>query len=132
MWNSLFVIFYLGYVLNWSEISSALSIPFQRRQDEPRTLYNIGVGKGDITSAIVEYDFMGYAALAQKGTGIRQRIFSRAFIIASLSKQEDRFVYVICDLAMGDTAVRKGVIEGLEQLYPGVYGENIALGKVTK
>jgi len=100
------------------------------RQNAARTLYNIGVGKGDITSAPVEIDFMGYAALAQKGTGLRQRVYSRAFIIGSLTNPEDRFVYVICDLAMGDTAVRKAVMEQIEQLYPGVYGENIALGTI--
>ena len=100
----------------------------EARQSRGRTLYNLGVGKADIMSGPVEYGFMGYAALDQKGTGIRQRVWARAFIIGSTGNPSDRFVYIIADLASGDTAIRKGVMEAVEKLYPGVYGENIALG----
>ncbi|RAL63285.1 hypothetical protein DID88_004361 [Monilinia fructigena] len=40
--------------------------------------YLIGVGKADITGPVVELNFMGYASLPQVGTGLRQRIYSRA------------------------------------------------------
>lgn len=46
---------------------------------------------------------MGYASLAQVGTGLRQRIYSRAFIIGDVNKPADRFVYLVLDTQSGDT-----------------------------
>ncbi|KAL7274832.1 hypothetical protein RUND412_002263 [Rhizina undulata] len=86
--------------------------------------YLLGVGKADVTGPVVEIGMMGYAALDQKGTGLRQRIFSRAFIVASEAAPDERFVYVIADLQSGDTAIRHGVLDKLEILYPGVYTQN--------
>ena len=59
---------------------------------------------------------MGYADPAQVGTGLRQRLYSRAFIVGSPTKQSDRFVYLVLDTAMGDTAVRYGILNGLRAL----------------
>jgi neutral ceramidase len=59
---------------------------------------------------------MGYASLSQIGTGLRQRIYSRAFIVGSLSDPSDRFVYLILDTQSGDTAVRYGILEALANL----------------
>lgn len=71
---------------------------------------------------------MGYASLDQKGTGLLQRIYSRAFIVASSSKPSDRVVYIIADIAAGDTAIRAGLLDELNKLYPGVYSQsNVAL-----
>lgn len=70
---------------------------------------------------------MGYAASEQKGTGLRQRIYSRAFIVASPSNPtsaEGRILYIIIDQQGGDTAVRQRVLEKLEESYPGVYTQN--------
>lgn len=67
---------------------------------------------------------MGYADLAQKGSGLRQRIHSRAFIVADVNSPGDRFVYVSVDVQSGDTAIRDGVLKGLEAAFPGVYGQN--------
>lgn len=90
--------------------------------------YLIGVGKGDITGPVVEIGMMGYADPAQKGSGLRQRIYSRAFIIADVNEPNDRFIYVIADLATGDTAIRDGVLKKLQGLYPGVYKQsNVAV-----
>lgn len=83
---------------------------------DAREKYLIGVGKADITGPVVELNFAGYANLDQKGTGLRQRLFSRAFIIGDKSKAEDRFVYVVVDAQSGDTAVRYGVLDGLAAL----------------
>ncbi|KKA29886.1 hypothetical protein TD95_003442 [Thielaviopsis punctulata] len=58
----------------------------------------------------------GYASLAQAGTGLRQRIYSRAFIFGDVKKPEDRVVYVVLDTQSGDTAIRKGILEGLAAL----------------
>ena len=59
---------------------------------------------------------MGYADPNQIGSGLRQRLYSRAFIIGNVQKPEDRFVYLILDTQSGDTAVRHGILEGLSGL----------------
>ncbi|PMB67061.1 Neutral ceramidase [Beauveria bassiana] len=92
--------------------------------------YLIGVGKADITGPVVEIGFAGYANLDQKGTGLRQRLFSRAFIVGDRSNPNDRFVYIVIDAQSGDTAVRYGVLDGVKALGGeyAVYGQqNIAL-----
>lgn len=92
--------------------------------------YLLGVGKADITGPVVEINFAGYASLAQVGTGLRQRVYSRAFIIGDVSNPSDRFIYVNIDTQGGDTAVRNGIIEGIQALGPdyAVYGaHNIAV-----
>lgn len=59
---------------------------------------------------------MGYASLSQIGTGLRQRIYSRAFIIGDVNKPTDRFIYLVIDTQSGDTAVRYGILEALANL----------------
>ncbi|KAE8441917.1 hypothetical protein EG329_004175 [Mollisiaceae sp. DMI_Dod_QoI] len=78
--------------------------------------YLLGVGKADITGPVVELNFMGYASLAQIGTGLRQRIYSRAFIVGDVNNPNNRFVYLVLDTACGDTAIRYGVLEALANL----------------
>ena len=69
---------------------------------------------------------MGYADPDQVGTGLRQRLYSRAFIVGDLQTPSDRFVYLVLDTQSGDTAVRNGILEGLANLGPAysVYGKN--------
>ncbi|KAI1336791.1 Neutral/alkaline nonlysosomal ceramidase [Xylariaceae sp. FL0016] len=81
--------------------------------------YLIGVGKADITGPCVEINLMGYADPNQVGTGLRQRLYSRAFIIANPTRPADRFVYLVLDTQSGDTAVRYGILSGLQALGPG-------------
>ncbi|KAK1852695.1 neutral/alkaline non-lysosomal ceramidase [Colletotrichum chrysophilum] len=81
--------------------------------------YLIGAGKADITGPVVEIGFAGYADLDQVGTGLRQRIYSRAFIVGDVSKPNDRFVYLVLDTQSGDTAVRNGILEGVKALGSG-------------
>ncbi|KAM5453502.1 putative ceramidase [Microsporum audouinii] len=93
-------------------------------------IFNLGVGKADVTGPVVEITFMGFADSEQKGTGLRQRLYSRTFIIENPSKPEDTFAYIVTDLAAGDTAVRDGVLKGLAAMGPEYarYGShNIAL-----
>ena len=59
---------------------------------------------------------MGYADPNQLGSGLRQRLYSRAFIIGDILKPDDRFVYLVLDTQSGDTAVRDGILQGLEGL----------------
>jgi neutral ceramidase len=95
---------------------------------ESGTLYNLGVGKADVTGPVVEIGMMGYASLSQKGTGLRQRIYSRAFIVGDEDAEAERWVYVIADLQSGDTAIRNGVLEKLNDMYGGLYHQgNLAL-----
>ena len=78
--------------------------------------YLLGVGKGDITGPVVEINMMGYADTAQSGTGLRQRLYCRAFIVGSTQKPSERIVYLVLDTQSGDTAVRHGILEGVRAL----------------
>lgn len=73
---------------------------------------------------------MGYADPNQVGSGLRQRLYSRAFIIGDMNKPTDCLVYLVLDTQSGDTAIRHGVLEGLRKLGKGyaVYGQrNLAV-----
>jgi len=73
---------------------------------------------------------MGYANTAQLGSGIRQRLYSRAFIVGDIDHPQDRFVYLVLDTQSGDTAVRYGILNGLAELGSdyAVYGHsNVAV-----
>ncbi|KAK8095890.1 hypothetical protein PG999_013912 [Apiospora kogelbergensis] len=92
--------------------------------------YLIGVGKADITGPCVEINLMGYADPNQIGTGLRQRLHSRAFIVANPQHPDERFVYLVLDTQSGDTAVRYGILSGLQELgseYAGYGQHNIAV-----
>ena len=61
---------------------------------------------------------MGYADPDQVGSGLRQRLYSRAFIIGDTQNPSDRFLYLVLDIQAGDTAVRHGILQGLRELGP--------------
>lgn len=96
-------------------------------------LFLLGVGKADITGPVVEINLMGYADPKQVGTGLRQRLYSRAFIVGDPdpARAADRFVYLVLDTQSGDTAVRYGIIDSVRKLgpeYAALYGHhNIAV-----
>ncbi|KAI7663460.1 hypothetical protein KC319_g7767, partial [Hortaea werneckii] len=97
---------------------------------EDGTPYLLGVGKADITGPVVEINFMGYADPAQTGSGLRQRLYSRAFIIGSVDKPDDRFVYLVLDTQSGDTAIRSGILQGLAAIggeYTAYGNQNVAV-----
>ncbi|CAO2650082.1 Nn.00g013740.m01.CDS01 [Neocucurbitaria sp. VM-36] len=85
--------------------------------DDPSS-YLIGVGKADITGPVVELNLMGYANSSQVGTGLRQRLYSRAFIVGNPGDTSERFIYMVLDTQSGDTAIRNGILEGLKALGP--------------
>ncbi|KAG6203754.1 hypothetical protein E4U50_005557 [Claviceps purpurea] len=118
--------FHLFYVVVLLVLSTLVGAATAYSGDQ----YLIGVGKADITGPVVEIGFAGYANLDQKGTGLRQRLHSRAFIVADKNNPKDRWVYLVLDAQSGDTAVRYGVLDGLKALgdeYK-VYGpSNLAL-----
>ncbi|KAJ2903613.1 putative neutral ceramidase protein [Zalerion maritima] len=135
---SLFVMVALVFSIFSSKYQTRTS-PYEKlqvSQDENRYLKNkrapagdqylLGVGRADITGPAVEINFAGYADLDQSGTGIRQRLYARAFIVGDVENTSDRFVYLILDTQSGDTAVRNGILEGLAALGDDftVYGKN--------
>lgn len=61
---------------------------------------------------------MGYADTDQSGTGLRQRLYARAFVVGSLMTVTSRVVYLVLDTQSGDTAVRHGILEELKKLGP--------------
>ncbi|EQB55626.1 neutral/alkaline non-lysosomal ceramidase [Colletotrichum gloeosporioides Cg-14] len=84
--------------------------------DADNDVYLLGAGRADITGPVVEINMMGYADPKQLGTGLRQRLYARAFIVGSVDQPDDRFIYVVLDTQSGDTAVRYGVLHGLADL----------------
>jgi neutral ceramidase len=60
----------------------------------------------------------GYNADVFPGSGLRQRLYSRAFIVGDITNPADRFVYISADIASGDTAIRHGVLQALANLGP--------------
>ncbi|KAJ8515814.1 hypothetical protein ONZ45_g6805 [Pleurotus djamor] len=107
--------------------------------------YLLGLGIGDITGPVVETNLMGYANLAQVGSGLHMRQRSRAFIVAEASNPSNRVVFINADMsgcfddltpthfgdsmdgAFSDTGVRRSIISQLSSQFPGVYtNDNIA------
>ena len=86
--------------------------------EDASNAYLLGVGRADITGPVVELNFMGYADTAQSGTGLRQRLYCRAFIVATHENNADRIVYLVLDTQSGDIAIRHGILEGLKELGP--------------
>lgn len=83
-----------------------------------------------MASPVVEINLMGYADPNQVGSGLRQRLYSRAFIIGDIKSPEERFVYLVLDTHSGDTAIRHGILQGLKELGPeyALYGQkNVAV-----
>lgn len=78
--------------------------------------YLVGAGRADITGPVVEINFAGYADLSQRGTGLRQRLYSRAFIVGDPASPADRFAYLVLDTQSGDSALRQGILEGVAAL----------------
>ena len=64
----------------------------------------------------MEIELNGYAVLSQVGSGLRQRIYSRAFIVADPNNLNETFIYVVLDALAGDTGIRHGSFEGLARL----------------
>nr|POF01357.1 neutral ceramidase [Quercus suber] len=79
-------------------------------------VYLLGVGKADITGPVAEINLMGYADPGQLGTGLRQRLYSRAFIVGDVDTLEDRFAYLVLDTQSGDTAIRHGILTALSEM----------------
>ena len=69
-----------------------------------------------INRPVVELNLMGFANASQLGTGLRQRLYSRAFIVGEIDNVANRILYLVLDTQSGDTAIRHGIISGLKAL----------------
>lgn len=129
---SLILLLAIGHIV-FCKHDSYISFPWLHQDDasskDVGDQYLLGVGKADITGPVVEINMMGYADPKQVGSGIRQRLYCRAFIIGDVKKPEDRFVYLVLDTQSGDTAVRNGILAGLADAgLDDLYGQhNIAV-----
>lgn len=89
--------------------------------------YLLGLGIGDITGPVVETNMMGYASLDQVDRGLHMRTRSRAFIVAEEGSPNNRVVFINADIGMGDTGVRRTIVQQLSTQFPGIYTDkNIA------
>ena len=116
--------------LKAADNGDSAGIPPLARSTPTGDKYLIGAGKADITGPVVEINFAGYASLDQTGTGLRQRVYARSFIIGDVDNPDDRIVYIVLDAQSGDAAVRLGILEGVAALGPeyAMYGTaNIAV-----
>ncbi|KAF5985790.1 alkaline ceramidase [Fusarium coicis] len=132
------LLLYLSFTTFLFQTASCLAVPSSedassnnaKRADESGDVYLLGVGKADVTGPVVELNLMGYADLGQIGTGLRQRLYSRAFIVGNPDEPGEIFVYLVLDTQSGDTAVRRGILEGIAALgseYSVYTSDNVAV-----
>lgn len=84
--------------------------------------YLVGAGRGDCTGVIAGQGMMGYSDLEQVATGLLQRVWARAYIIADAATGK-RVVFVNADLALIFESHRVGVVKALQQKFGSLYSE---------
>ncbi|KAF3388848.1 Neutral ceramidase [Penicillium rolfsii] len=102
--------------LSHSTDSTNNGYSYEKRSSKPGSTFLVGVGKADITGAVVQVPFAGFGQLNQTGTGLRQRIYARSFVFADPVNTTNSFIYVVLDTQSGDTAIRHGILQGLQSL----------------
>ena len=90
----------------------------------------IGTGIADVTGPAAEVGMMGYGKPSQRTSGIHQRLFSRAFVIASPCNGR-RVVFVSADLGMVFQGVKQQVVERLRARHGALYGDDNVLLSAT-
>ncbi len=86
--------------------------------------YRVGVGIYDITGPAAEVNLFGYASSDQFSTGIRDRQWSRAFVIAEPISAENRVVFVSVDQGAVFQGVTQGVLKKLKARYGDLYNDD--------
>ena len=79
--------------------------------------YTIGVGKADITGSPTQIGMMGYGEAGQIATGLRTRLYSRAFYFEHPQSKE-RFVYVSAEIQGMQQSITVEVINRLKKNLP--------------
>ncbi|MGW0035181.1 neutral/alkaline ceramidase [Gordonia sp. NPDC003376] len=90
---------------------------------DPAGGYLVGAGRGDVTGVIAGQGMMGYSDLEQVATGLLQRVWARAYIIADAATGK-RVVFVNADLAIIFESHRVGVVKALRQRFGNLYSED--------
>lgn len=91
--------------------------------------YLLGAGMYDITGAVAETGMFGYAA-QQEVTGLQQRLYSRAFVIADPGTGK-RVVLVTADLGAVFPSVKSGVVRRLAAKFGDRYPDAAVLISAT-
>jgi neutral ceramidase len=87
--------------------------------------YQVGTGKSDITGPVADVGTMGYASPLPVASGLHQRLWSRAFIIAD---EDSRVVHVTTDECFIPQSITLAVSDKLEAKYGDLYSiRNIML-----
>ncbi|MFT4125211.1 MAG: neutral/alkaline ceramidase [Gordonia sp. (in: high G+C Gram-positive bacteria)] len=87
--------------------------------------YLVGAGKADITGVIAGQGMMGYSDLEQVATGLRQRVWARAYLIGDTGSGK-RIAFVNVDLACVFESHRVGVVDALRSRFGNLYtDENV-------
>lgn len=84
--------------------------------------YLVGRGIHDVTGPAAEVGMMGYAELAQKTSGILDRQWARAFVVAQPNGK--RVVFVNVDQGAVFQSITQGVVAKLKNKYNGLYHED--------
>lgn len=111
-----------------SELAQAVDISDPTPVKKPSSNYLLGVAKADITGPAAETGMFGYAA-QQVVTGLNDRLYSRAFIIADADQpNQQRIAYVSADMGAMFTSVKLTVIKRLQAKFGDLYNdENVML-----
>ncbi|TAK94564.1 MAG: alkaline ceramidase, partial [Aquabacterium sp.] len=105
-------------------------MPHQMAQAAAAQPYQVGVGMSDITGEAAEVGMMGYADLAQKTSGIHQRLRARAFIVQDAATQKSAVV-VITDTGLVTQAIHQAVLKRLAGKYGTLYNAQNVLISAT-
>lgn len=85
--------------------------------------FMIGTGKADITGAAADSGMMCYAEKSQTSTGINDRQWARAFIIAD-NESDHRVAFVVIDAGAMFSSVFTAVDKILRKEFKGLYGQH--------
>ncbi|RLO13857.1 hypothetical protein DYB28_014546 [Aphanomyces astaci] len=95
-----------------------------------RARYLIGIGKADITGPTAEVVFAGFADSNEKGSGLLNRQFARAFVVQDDSTNS-RILLVNCDAFAVFQLVHTEVLTRLQTKYGSMYTEQNVLLHAT-
>lgn len=85
--------------------------------------YLVGAGVGDITGEPAEVGFMGYGDSKQKGSGLMNRQYARAFEIQDRATGKSNLI-VVLDQLTGTESVREEILKQVRAKYGDAYGES--------
>ncbi|KAG1702408.1 Neutral ceramidase [Nymphon striatum] len=109
----------LVIVLTLSITWLANAVPIDQKYSQ-NDIYDVGVGRADVTGPAAQVNMMGYADPAQNTAGIHFRLYSRAFIIG---QGDSRVIFVSVDTAMMSQILSLEVVKRLKAKFGNIYTE---------